>query len=167
MIQVLRGDITTLALDGIVNAANERLRGGGGLDGAIHRAAGPGLLDELRQYPGCKTGEAVMTAGHRLRAKHVLHAVGPFREGGDQGEPELLRAAYESCFALARKHGLRTLAFPAISTGIFGYPKRPAAKIAVAAMHAHEKELERIVACLFDEESEEIYRELVGPAPGV
>ena len=161
MIEVIRGNLTTLDMDAIVNAADERLRGGGGLDGAVHRAAGPALLEELWKYPGCETGQAVLTGGHRLKARHVIHAVGPVWEGGDQGESALLRSAYESCFALARQHRLRTLAFPAISTGIFEYPKRPAAEIAVAAMRAHEIEFERIVACLFDDENEQIYRELL------
>jgi O-acetyl-ADP-ribose deacetylase (regulator of RNase III) len=162
VIEIFRGDITGLAVDAIVNAANERLRGGGGLDGAVHLAAGPELLVELQQYARCLTGHAVITAGHRLPAAHILHAVGPSWAGGEKGEPELLRSAYESCFSLAREHKLRTLAFPAISTGIFGYPKRPAAEIAVATMRAHEKEFEKIIACLFDDDTERIYRELLG-----
>jgi O-acetyl-ADP-ribose deacetylase (regulator of RNase III) len=160
MIEVVRGDITKLEVDAIVNAANERLRGGGGVDGAIHRAAGPELLAECERHPGCPTGDAVLTKGYRLPAKFVIHTVGPVWHGGTRGEPELLEKAYRSVFAISRKRpDIRTIAFPAISTGIYGYPKREAARIALAAFRAAEKHLDRIVACLFDEESERIYQE--------
>jgi O-acetyl-ADP-ribose deacetylase len=159
VIEIVRGDITTLDVDAIVNAASPALRGGGGVDGAIHRAAGPGLLQELLRYPGCETGDAVLTGGHALRARWVIHAVGPVWHGGERGEPALLRRAYESAFARAREAGARSVAFPAISTGVYGYPKRDAARIALPVMRAHEAEHDRIVACLFDDESAAIYRE--------
>jgi O-acetyl-ADP-ribose deacetylase len=165
MIEILEADITTLDVDAIVNAANAALRGGGGVDGAIHAAAGPGLLEELRRFPGCATGDAVRTGGHRLRARWVIHAVGPVWLGGDAGEPELLRHAYESAFARAAEAGdVRTIAFPAISTGIYGYPKRDAARIALDVMREHEREYDRIIACLFDRASADVYRELLGRA---
>lgn len=159
MIEVVRGDITRLEVDAIVNAANEALRGGGGVDGAIHRAAGPELLAECKRHPGCPTGEAVLTRGHRLPARFVIHTVGPIWRGGGAGEAALLERAYESVFARAREEGsIRTLAFPAISTGVYGFPKAAAARIAVRVMRAHDSDFERIVACLFDEETERLYR---------
>ena len=161
-IELVMGDITAERVDAIVNAANSSLLGGGGVDGAIHRAAGPGLLEELRQYDGCAPGDAVLTAGHRLPARWVVHAVGPVWHGGTAGEPATLRRAYERAFALAQGVGARSIAFPAISTGVYGYPKRDAAAIAVTVMRAHAPTFDRIVACLFDAESEAIYRELVG-----
>ena len=162
MIEILRGDITTLEVDAIVNAANAALRGGGGVDGAIHRAAGPGLLEELMQYPGCETGDAVLTRGYRLPARFVIHAVGPVWRGGAHDEPALLERAYENAFRLARENRtIRSIAFPAISTGVYGYPKREAAEIAIGQMRKHERELERIIACPFDRETERIYSELL------
>jgi O-acetyl-ADP-ribose deacetylase (regulator of RNase III) len=166
-IAVVRGDITQLAVDAVVNAANAALRGGGGVDGAIHRAAGPGLLDELRRrHPtGCAPGDAVRTGGHALAARYVIHAVGPVWRGGDAGEPAVLRRAYDEAFARARDAGadggapVRTIAFPAISTGVYGYPKREAAGVALAAMHAHALAFERVVACLFDAENEAAYHD--------
>lgn len=149
MIEIVEADITTLDVDAIVNAANEALRGGGGVDGAIHRAAGPELLAECRLHDGCPTGTAVITRGYRLPARWVVHTVGPIWEGGAQGEAALLRAAYESAFALARERGVRSIAFPAISTGVYGYPKEPAARIALGSMLAHEVQFDRIVACLY------------------
>jgi O-acetyl-ADP-ribose deacetylase len=159
LIQILHADITTLHVDAIVNAANSSLAGGGGVDGAIHAAAGPEMAAELRRYPGCPTGSAVMTQGYRLPARLVIHAVGPIWRGGDHGETRLLARAYETSFRVAREEGsVRTIAFPAISTGIYGFPKEPAAEIAIGVMLAHEAELESITACLFDEESAELYR---------
>lgn len=163
MIEIIRGDITRLEVDAIVNAANESLRGGGGVDGAIHRAAGPELLEECRRHPGCPTGEAVLTRGYRLPARYVIHTVGPVWRGGAHGEPELLLRAYESAFRMARERGdIRTIAFPAISTGVYGYPRAAAAEIAVGVMKTHEPEFDRIVACLFDEEQLAIYRRVLG-----
>lgn len=162
MITVVRADITTLRVDAIVNAANEALRGGGGVDGAIHRAAGPGLLEELLRFPFCPTGGAVLTQGHELPARYVIHAVGPVWSGGGAGEEELLARAYDNAFALARTRAdIRTIAFPAISTGIYRFPRDRAAAIAVRAMAGNERHFEKIVACLFDEDNAELYRRLL------
>lgn len=159
MIDIVHADIATLPADAIVNAANESLRGGSGVDGAIHRAAGPELLAECRRHARCPTGSAVLTRGYRLPARYVIHAVGPVWRGGDDGESALLASAYERAFALARDHGdIRSIAFPAISTGVYGYPKAEAAGIAVRAMLAHEARFDRIVAALFDAESMGLYR---------
>jgi O-acetyl-ADP-ribose deacetylase (regulator of RNase III) len=163
MIEIIQADITTLDVDAIVNAANTALRGGGGVDGAIHRAAGPQLMRSLAQYAGCPTGEAVLTPGFELRAKYVIHAVGPIWRGGNDSEARLLSSAYESSFARAREAGdVRTIAFPAISTGVYGFPKRKAAQIALTSMHAYASDFDRIVACLYDGESAALYRGLLG-----
>jgi O-acetyl-ADP-ribose deacetylase (regulator of RNase III) len=159
VIEIIQGDITTLAVDAIVNAANESLRGGGGVDGAIQRAAGPQLLAELKCLLGCPTGEAVRTRGYNLPARYVIHAVGPIWHGG-QSDSALLARAYESAFGRAREAGdVRTIAFPAISTGVYGFPKPDAARIALTSMLAHEGEYDRIIACLFDADSASLYRD--------
>ena len=160
MIDIVQSDITKLPVDAIVNAANSALAGGGGVDGAIHAAAGPELAAELRRYPGCPTGSAVITRGYRLPARFVIHAVGPVWRGGEYREAELLGSAYETSFKLAREEGsIRTIAFSAISTGVYGFPKPSAAEIALGVMLAHESEFERIVACLFDEQAVKLYRD--------
>jgi O-acetyl-ADP-ribose deacetylase len=160
MIEILRTDITRLDVDAIVNAANAELRAGGGVDGAIHRAAGPELQEELRRYPGCQVGGAVMTRGYGLPARFVIHAIGPVWHGGGGGEASLLESAYESAFRVALEEGsVASIAFPAISTGVYGYPRAEAARVALTSMIRHEGEFERIIAALFDEESERIYQE--------
>jgi O-acetyl-ADP-ribose deacetylase (regulator of RNase III) len=165
MIELVVGDITTLPVDAIVNAANSALRGGGGVDGAIHRAAGPELLAHLRRFDGCPTGSAVITPGFNLPARFVIHAVGPVYRGGEAGEAELLAGAYDASFRLAREEkSIRSIAFPAISTGVYGFPKEEAARIALSRMRAHEAAFDRIVACLFDSDSAQIYRQLLASA---
>lgn len=160
VITIVRSDITELAVDAIVNAANSALAGGGGVDGAIHRAAGLELATELRRYKGCPTGSAVLTRGYRLPARFVIHAVGPTWRDGHYGERELLARAYEASFAVAKEEGsIRTIAFSAISTGVYGFPKPAAAEIALRAMLAHEGEYENVIACLFDDESVRLYEE--------
>jgi O-acetyl-ADP-ribose deacetylase (regulator of RNase III) len=160
MIEILRGDITQLEVDAIVNAANSALGGGGGVDGAIHRAAGPELHAACLRLGGCPTGSAVLTPGFELPARFVIHAVGPIWRRGGAGEAGQLRRAYEASFARAREQGtIRSIAFPAISSGSYGFPKDQAARIALEAMKRHEAELDRIVACVFDAETEAIYRQ--------
>ncbi|HEX7044800.1 MAG TPA: O-acetyl-ADP-ribose deacetylase [Burkholderiales bacterium] len=161
MIRVLQADITTLSVDAIVNAANETLRGGGGVDGAIHRAAGPELTAYCRRLGGCPTGEARITPGFRLPARWVIHAVGPVWRGGHAGEAALLASCYRRACALAVEHGVRTIAFPSISTGAYGYPKAEAARIALDALRAYEPQFDEIIACCFSDADRVLYEELL------
>lgn len=165
-IRVIRADITTLHVDAIVNAANSSLLGGGGVDGAIHRAAGPDLVFECRLLGGCKAGEAKITKGYNLPAKHIIHTVGPVWNGGTRGEPEKLASCYRRSLEIAAKLDLRTIAFPSISTGIFGYPTEEAAKIAVetcrAFMENSGSEME-ITFCCFSERDRAVYDVLLQP----
>jgi len=160
-IEIVRTDITTLAVDAIVNAANSSLLGGGGVDGAIHRAAGPDLLHECRLLGGCKTGDAKITGGYRLPARFIIHTVGPVWNGGNHGERELLERCYASCFAIAREYRLKTLAFPAISCGIYRFPIEAAVEIAMREAMVEliqNDELEKVIFACFGTEVEAAYR---------
>jgi len=161
-VEAVRGDITRLEVDAIVNAANSSLLGGGGVDGAIHRAAGPELVAECRTLHGCKPGQAKATKGYRLPARHVIHTVGPVWNGGGAAKAETLASCYRESLRVAEKLGLRTIAFPAISTGIYGYPREEAAAIAVGETMAAAERFDRILLVAFDEETFELYRERVG-----
>ena len=166
-IELATGDITRLAVDAIVNAANSSLLGGGGVDGAIHRAAGPGLLAECRGLGGCPTAEARLTAGHKLSARFVIHTVGPVWRGGVSNEDEFLARCYRSSLALAAAHAVRTIAFPAISTGVYGFPRPRACAIAVNETHRFllkDATLERVMFISFDTETDALYRRALGLA---
>jgi len=171
-LELHQGDITRLQVDAVVNAANSGLRGGGGVDGAIHRAGGPAILAECRQIGGCPTGQAVVTTGGNLPARYVIHAVGPVWRGGDHGEAELLRSAYANSLLRAEEQGVHSVAFPSISTGVYGFPIQRACPIAVAAVMDHVRRgtsLRRVIFCLFSSADYAIYRrhfQEIGSAPG-
>ncbi|HET9747204.1 MAG TPA: O-acetyl-ADP-ribose deacetylase [Chitinophagaceae bacterium] len=167
-IELIKGDITKVKVDAIVNAANSTLMGGGGVDGAIHRAAGPAMLEEcekiVRKQGGCKTGEAVITTGGDLPAKYVIHTVGPVWHGGRQKEPELLAACYKNSLKLAVENKISSLAFPNISTGVYGYPKQEAAKIAIQTVTGFLKEndfIDKVYFICFDQENYQLYESLI------
>jgi len=168
-LEILQGDITKLRIDAIVNAANSSLLGGGGVDGAIHRAAGPGLLEECRTLGGCRTGEARITKGYSLPARWVIHTVGPVWRGGDHDEDELLANCYRKSLALAREHGITTVAFPAISTGVYGFPVDRAARIAIReAKHflQNDAALEKVILVCYDKRAYDIFTAALGAAKG-
>lgn len=161
MIEVIQGDITRLDVDAIVNAANQSLLGGGGVDRAIHRAAGAELLEACRRFGGCPTGEARITPGFRLKARWVIHTPGPVWGGGGRGESRLLENCYRNSFRLALEQGIRSIAFPCISTGVYGYPKEAAAKIAIGVMRDNGQAFEHILACCFGSEDAALYRSML------
>ncbi len=163
-ITLFKGDITTLKVDAIVNAANQTLLGGGGVDGAIHRAAGVELLSECRLLNGCNTGDAKITKGYNLPARFIIHTVGPVWHGGKSGEPSKLASCYRRSLEIAVAKGIKTIAFPNISTGVYGYPKKEAAQIAISTVReflSHHSEIDEVIFCVFDNENYNIYSKLL------